>query len=736
MRNLKIKTTLIGFYVLICIVTCVGIGDGYFSVVKIFKATESIYRDSNVTVGMNELTLELWKSENFFISATTSDDERSRDGFVNLCKQQLAVINARMNDLEKILGSEHESIIELRKNIKKYNTGVEFVLEQILQGNDENTFSFIEVKLIPIVTKISMELEAITDAIDKDVKELNVVAEKAHEELLMVMIISISVCVLVVIISIAYIKNMIKRLDNKVGFASRCIKEGNLDIDVSDIKNDEFGVLANDLNVSMGNINEIIMDIERISNEIAGGKFEVVTNIRELYVGSYQPILRSLENMAEKLSLVFGKILEAAEQVNTSSEQVSDGAVTLSKGTNEQADSVQSLADAIGSITKKINDITSDLLEAKEENEISTKALLDSSNRINEMTKAMEQINDKSREMEEIIHVIDDIAFQTNILSLNAAVEAARAGAAGKGFAVVADEVRNLANKSANSAKDTTMLIDETKVVIEEGVSLADITRESVTHAVETGNKLTMLVDKITNASIEQKKSAEQINDEADKIARIVQSNSATAEESAASSEELAGQAQMLKETLLLFRESDEAEVDKEDEIDDFWLKRDSQKDIDIVDEIDFNKTVQNEDYKSQENGIIKENKSAENINTVIASKKNVEADKKDKNINGELQPKENVIVKNIIIFKEKMIDLINKIKEKRNPQKGFVEAGVITTNSENVDNNLEISNSVPKEIVVEAKAEKNKKEVKSKKNEKEEKAESLANNEVYDDKY
>ena len=736
MRNLKIKTTLIGFYVLICIVTCVGIGDGYFSVVKIFKATESIYRDSNVTVGMNELTLELWKSENFFISATTSDDERSRDGFVNLCKQQLAVINARMNDLEKILGSEHESIIELRKNIKKYNTGVEFVLEQILQGNDENTFSFIEVKLIPIVTKISMELEAITDAIDKDVKELNVVAEKAHEELLMVMIISISVCILVVIISIAYIKNMIKRLDNKVGFASRCIKEGNLDIDVSDIKNDEFGVLANDLNVSMGNINEIIMDIERISNEIAGGKFEVVTNIRELYVGSYQPILRSLENMAEKLSLVFGKILEAAEQVNTSSEQVSDGAVTLSKGTNEQADSVQSLADAIGSITKKINDITSDLLEAKEENEISTKALLDSSNRINEMTKAMEQINDKSREMEEIIHVIDDIAFQTNILSLNAAVEAARAGAAGKGFAVVADEVRNLANKSANSAKDTTMLIDETKVVIEEGVSLADITRESVTHAVETGNKLTMLVDKITNASIEQKKSAEQINDEADKIARIVQSNSATAEESAASSEELAGQAQMLKETLLLFRESDEAEVDKEDEIDDFWLKRDSQKDIDIVDEIDFNKTVQNEDYKSQENGIIKENKSAENINTVIASKKNVEADKKDKNINGELQPKENVIVKNIIIFKEKMIDLINKIKEKRNPQKGFVEAGVITTNSENVDNNLEISNSVPKEIVVEAKAEKNKKEVKSKKNEKEEKAESLANNEVYDDKY
>lgn len=255
------------------------------------------------------------------------------------------------------------------------------------------------------------------------------------------------------------------------------------------------------------------------------------------------------------------QIYNASQQVSSGSDQVANGAQALSQGSTEQAASALELSTAIGEIAQQVQSNAQHAKTASgQANNAGTELGL-SNQKMQALIAAMDEINNSSKEISKVIKTIEDIAFQTNILALNAAVEAARAGTSGKGFAVVADEVRNLASKSAEAAKGTTALIESSIKSVGNGARLADETAKSLLIVVDEAMQASQSINQISIASEEQALSISHITTGMDQISSVIQTNSATAEQSAAASEELNGQAGMMKQLVNKFKlKSDRSE--------------------------------------------------------------------------------------------------------------------------------------------------------------------------------
>lgn len=316
---------------------------------------------------------------------------------------------------------------------------------------------------------------------------------------------------------------------------------------------DETKELADATIIIVEGLRNIVQDLVHLLKEMGGGNFDVHTTARENYIGDFEPLYYSIEDICDRLSSTMLQIDQASNQVSAGAEQVSSGAQALSQGATEQSSGVEEITATIMDVAEKIKGTAGSAAKAREENQLVYGKLEQCSNEMREMVTAISDISAKSSEIGKIIKTIEDIAFQTNILALNAAVEAARAGTAGKGFAVVADEVRNLASKSAEAAKNTTALIESTLHSVKRGTALAGNTEKSLGEVVENAKNVFSAVENISGATNEQAQAIAQVSSGMDQVSSVVQTNSASAEESAAASEELSGQAAMLKELVSRF---------------------------------------------------------------------------------------------------------------------------------------------------------------------------------------
>lgn len=353
---------------------------------------------------------------------------------------------------------------------------------------------------------------------------------------------------LIVMVNVFISGSILKPLENVRAKITEMVS-GNLSGAQINIRsNDEMGELSHAVNTMADFNRNIIGDISYYAEEIA--KQNLCVKPKAQYVGDYQPIKQSLERIVESLSEVVANIENAGREVSTSSAQMSANSAVLSQAAAEEADTVSQLNDSLHNVHDQISDSAGKAAQARDMTEQAVTAMNEGNEKMARMLEAMNEINTTSSQIANIIKTIQDISFQTNILSLNASIEAARAGAAGKGFAVVAGEVGNLANKTAQAAKSTTGLIETSLKAVEHGTVIANETAEMLGMIVEKAGESAKVVEEIADASTHQAESVKQVLEGMNGISSAVNQISVSAKECADSSDLLATQSTMLHDTV------------------------------------------------------------------------------------------------------------------------------------------------------------------------------------------
>ena len=425
-------------------------------------------------------------------------------------------------------------------------------------GNEEVRISTVESFVNgkdSIVATVPLKLELADSTFYISIVAPNSEANAVYNNLLMIMLI---IFILVGVVILVVVTIVTGRIINPLTFLTAFMKKAALTGDLSISATDEnsirkFASIKDEIGECIDSTTNFVLhlnDIERNLKTISEG--DLTANIQVL--SDNDSVAVSLKTMTDTLNTMFSDINSSSLQVSAGSKQVADGSQALAQGATEQAASIEELSSSISEIAKKTKTNSSMAVNAARLSDTIRGDAEEGSRQMDEMIDAVKEINEASQSIGKIIKTIDDIAFQTNILALNAAVEAARAGQHGKGFAVVAEEVRNLASKSAEAAKDTGNMIQNSIEKAELGSRIAGETAASLSKIASGINESTHLINEIAKVSEEQSLGIEQINVGIDQVTQVVQQNSATAQESAAASHEMNNQSELLQEMISQFK--------------------------------------------------------------------------------------------------------------------------------------------------------------------------------------
>jgi methyl-accepting chemotaxis protein len=422
---------------------------------------------------------------------------------------------------------------------------------------------------VDLVDSANKALDAVTAAAVGATGEIGeTVAENLAKDIstsTSVMFILIAVVALSAIVAVVMALIINKQITNPlqamVGWLKQAGETGNLAF------SDEEWALCDKLSEGKDEIRQSIKAFSIFLRHVVyyGGLLTHVSNhdltVTVEKLSDHDTIGMSLESMVLQLGDIFGDIKVASKQVATGARQVSDAAQSLAQGSTKQAAAIRELSGSVADVASKTEGNAHMANDAAALSEKIRDNAQRGAKQMDAMMQAVREIYDASHEIKNVISTIDNIAFQTNILALNAAVEAARAGSAGKGFAVVADEVRNLAAKSAEAAKETGVLIENSVAKADLGARIAEETAASLTEIVSGINSSSEIINRIAVSSEEQSEDIKQITDDIDQVAQVVQQNSSTAEQSAAASEEMSGQSNMLNGLISRFKISEDDQI-------------------------------------------------------------------------------------------------------------------------------------------------------------------------------
>ena len=430
----------------------------------------------------------------------------------------------------------------------------EQAMEQVQAGQQSTAISYVYgTEYSAAIAKINLIKEQFLDALSsrtlQEVESLSRIANVIR----VVMVLALVVVGVLQAFSMRVIRKRILHQVIAVRDQMGEISQGNLSAQFQwEPDSSEIGMLVASIHETKQELKKYINEIDSTLAQMARGNMDL--RISTDFRGEFLPIQSALRQILDSLNEALFHIHQTAQEVSDESQRVAAGSQTLSDGAVQQASTVEELFAGIQDISGQVERTSGDADQARKFSVEAGEQLRLCSQKMGTLTSAIADISESSQKISGITKAIEDISFQTNILALNASVEAARAGAAGKGFAVVADEVQRLASKSAESAKDITNLIAASVQLVQYGTSLSEETTQALSEVVASAQQSADLVGQIAESAQTQSQSLRQLTEGMERISGVVQTNAATAEESASSAEELRRQAEKLKLSVQRFR--------------------------------------------------------------------------------------------------------------------------------------------------------------------------------------
>ena len=545
--DLRISMKLILGFILVAILAGSIGGVGIYSIYTINRDYTEMYENNTIPLDYVEKAAVYYQRTRINLLNMILDPDNMQT-YLDRVAEHEGIVTENLEKYKVLISSdvEQKEYDNLIKNMSAYEEIKQRCYDLIRSGRQTEAFALAKGEMTEMAEGINTIIEEIYNVNIAQAASKSEANDKSATQATVLMVGLVAAGMILAILIGLFISRIIANPVRKMMDAADKLAVGDINVNVKADTKDEIGNLMRSFAAMVDNIREQAFTAERI----ASGDLNL-----DVKVKSEEDLLgQKLKELVDQNNEVLSNINSASEQVSIGARQVSTSSQALSQGSTEQAGSIEEITASIEQIAAQTKQNADNATNANTFASEAREKAEQGNRRMQEMLVAMAEINDASNNISKIIKVIDEIAFQTNILALNAAVEAARAGQHGKGFAVVAEEVRNLAARSANAAKETTSMIEGTIVKVDAGTKIANETAAALDQIVGGVAKAAELVSDIASASTEQAGGISQINTAINQVAQVVQTNSATSEETAAASEELSGQAELLKEMVGKFK--------------------------------------------------------------------------------------------------------------------------------------------------------------------------------------